>query len=105
MEEIGLSMGEFPLSKRLAIYKLSPVVTPCMENLAGVMDLWTGLMIIAFMAGIMGWTMTPFLNGILWFCEWRDGGEINWGMDAAFAIAGPFAWIFAIFEIILLYSK
>ncbi len=98
-------MGEFPLPKRMVIDKLNPVVTPYIEILAGVMDLWTCMMIVAFMAGIMGWTMTPFLNGVLWFCEWRDGAEVNWGMDAAFAIAVPFAWIFALFEILLLYCK
>ncbi len=63
------------------------------------------LLIAAFMAGIMGWTMTPFTNGILWFCDWCDGKEVNWGLDAAFTIAVPFAWIFALFEICILYCK
>jgi hypothetical protein len=69
------------------------------------MDFWTVILLFAFMAGIMGWTMTPFCNGILWFCDWREGNPINWGMDTAFTIAVPFAWMFAIFEIVLLYSK
>ncbi len=53
----------------------------------------------------MGWTMTPFVNGILWYCDWREGADINWGLDTAFTIAVPFAWMFALFEIILLYCK
>ncbi len=69
------------------------------------MDLWAILILVAFMAGIMGWTMTPLMNGILWFCDWREGAPINWGLEAAFTYAVPFAWLFAIVEIILLYSK
>ena len=53
----------------------------------------------------MGWTMTPFTNAVLWYCDWRDGTDINWGLDTAFSIAVPFAWMFAIFEIILLYCQ
>lgn len=69
------------------------------------MDFWCVLLAFAFMAGIMGWIMTPFVNGILWFCDWRDGNDVNWGLEAAFTFAGPCAWMFAIFEIIVLYSK
>ena len=69
------------------------------------MDFWSIVLIFAFMAGIMGWTMTPFTSAILWFCDWRDGIDINWGMDTVFTVAVPFAWMFAIFEIILLYCK
>lgn len=69
------------------------------------MDLWTIMLLFAAMAGVMGWTMTPFCNGILWFCDWREGNQINWGMDTAFTIAVPFAWMFALFEIILLYAR
>lgn len=69
------------------------------------MDFWAVLLIFAFLAGIMGWTMTPFVNAVLWYCDWRDGTDINWGLDTVFTIAVPFAWFFAIFEIILLYSK
>ncbi len=69
------------------------------------MDFWSVMLLFAFMAGIMGWTMTPFVTGILLYCDWRDGAEINWGMEAVFGIAIPFAWMFAIFEIALLYVK
>ena len=69
------------------------------------MDIWCIILLCAFMAGIMGWTMAPFTNGILWICDWLDGNEINWGLDTAFTVAVPFAWMFAIFEILLLYSK
>jgi hypothetical protein len=69
------------------------------------MDFWSIVLIFAFMAGIMGWTMVPFQNAILWYCDWKDGIDINWGMDTVFTVAVPFAWMFAIFEIILLYCK
>jgi hypothetical protein len=69
------------------------------------MDTWPIILIIAFLAGIMGWTMTPFTSGILWFCDWREGREPNWGIDVAFTVAVPFAWIFAIVEIYVLYIK
>lgn len=69
------------------------------------MDFWSTALLFAFMAGIMGWTMTPFTNAILWFCDWQDGVDINWGLDTAFSVAVPFAWMFAIFEIILLYCQ
>ena len=66
------------------------------------MDFWTVMLLFAFMAGIMGWITTPFVNAILWYCDWRDGNDINWGLDTAFAVMLPFAWIFSIYEIILL---
>lgn len=47
--------------------------------------------------------MTPVINGVLWFCDWRDGATIDWGLETAFAIACPFAWMFALIEIIILY--
>lgn len=67
------------------------------------MDFWSVLLLVAFMAGIMGWTIVPFTSAVTWYCDWRDGNDINWGLDTAFTIAIPFAWMFAIFEIILLY--
>jgi hypothetical protein len=69
------------------------------------MDLWVVILSTAFMAGIMGWTVTPFVNGVMWYCDWREGTPINWGLDAAFTIAVPFAWMFALFEIFLLYCN
>lgn len=69
------------------------------------MDFWSIILIFAFMAGIMGWTVTPFTNAVLWYCDWRDGVDINFGLDTIFTVAVPFAWMFAIFEIILLYCK
>jgi hypothetical protein len=69
------------------------------------MDFWSILLIVVFLAGIMGWTMVPFTSGVAWFCKWRDGDNINWGMDIAFTIAVPFAWVFSILEIYILYAK
>jgi hypothetical protein len=104
-----LTVVQIPLSKidgRFSIFTQGAIKhQPTNNFLAGVMDLWTVLLIVAFMAGIMGWTMTPFNSGILWFCTWRDGDDINWGMDVAFTMAVPFAWCFALFEICILYMK
>ncbi len=69
------------------------------------MDLWTIFLLLALMSGIMGWFMTPIVNGVLWFCDWKDGMNIDWGLETAFSIAVPFAWMFAIMEIIILYHR
>ncbi len=70
------------------------------------MDFWSILLICAGMAGIMGWFITiPFTTGVLMYCDWRDGNDVNWAELIGYTIAGPFAWFFAIFEIIVLYSK
>ncbi len=98
------AVGEFPLLKAkssttLFYYRLLRALATKQ------MDFWATLLLFAFMAGIMGWTMTPFINAILWYCDWQDGTDINWGLDTAFSVAVPFAWMFAIFEIILLYCQ
>ncbi|MDZ4835835.1 MAG: hypothetical protein SGJ27_18815 [Candidatus Melainabacteria bacterium] len=67
------------------------------------MDMWSFVLMFALLSGIMGWCMTPVINGVLWFCDWRDGATIDWGLETAFAIAVPFAWMFALVEIIILY--
>ncbi len=69
------------------------------------MDGWVVVLLIAVMAGIMGWFMTFVVNGVLWFCDWREGTPINWGLEVAYSIAVPFAWIFSLLEVYLLYSK
>ena len=55
--------------------------------------------------GRFDYVSSPFINAILWYCDWQDGTDINWGMDTAFSVAVPFAWMFALFEIILLYCQ
>ena len=69
------------------------------------MDMWTVMLLFALMAGIMGWAMSVFVNAVYWYCEWREGNDINWGLDTVFMVGVPFAWMFAIFEIVLLYCK
>ena len=68
------------------------------------MDFWTVILILVAMSGLMGWFIVPFTSAVTWYCEWRDGNDINWGMDTACNIAIPFAWLFSIFEIMLLYT-
>lgn len=69
------------------------------------MDVWSLLLLLALMTGIMGWGMNVYVNAVYWYCEWREGNDINWGLDTAFMVAVPFAWMFAILEIVLLYCK
>ncbi len=69
------------------------------------MDFWQIILLTAALAGIMGWSITPFVNGILWYCDWREGVDVPWGLEVAFTIAVPFAWIFATVEIVILYMS
>lgn len=67
------------------------------------MDVWTVLLLVALMTGIMGWFVTPFTSAIIYICMMCDGDPIDWGLEVAFSLAVPFCWVFAIMEIILLY--
>jgi hypothetical protein len=69
------------------------------------MDIWAIILLFAFMVGIMGWGMNLFVNGILWYCDWREGTEINWGMETFFTLAMPFTWLYTIFLIVVLYIR
>ncbi len=69
------------------------------------MDAWVAILLIALLAGVMGWCVTPVVNGILWFCDWREGTPIDWGLEVAFTIAVPFAWTFSLMEIFLIYHN
>lgn len=69
------------------------------------MDFWSVMLIVAVMTGVLGWSTSLFTNAVYWYCDWRDGTEINWGSDVAYTLAVPCAWLFAIFEIVLLYCK
>jgi hypothetical protein len=70
------------------------------------LDFWSILLVVGGFGGMMGWFFTiPLTNGILAFCSWKDGMDIDWASEIGFAIAGPLAWFFAIFEIVLLYSR
>lgn len=69
------------------------------------MDLWVIILVAAFMVGIMGWGMNLFINGVMWYCDWREGNQIDWGLEAFFCLAGPFAWLYTIFLIVVLYVK
>ncbi len=67
------------------------------------MDFWTVALTVAFLTGILGWTSSFFFNGVWWWCEWREGNDINWGSDVGYTFVVPFAYVFAIFEIAILY--
>jgi hypothetical protein len=68
------------------------------------MDLWATVLLITVMTGLMGWSIVPFTTAVTWYCDWQDGNDINWGLDTAFTVAVPFAWLFSIFEILMLYA-
>jgi len=68
-------------------------------------DFWLLLLITTFLFGIMGWFMIPITSCLIWYCEWKDGNPIDWGNNIGYAVATPFVWLFAIFEIYLLYMK
>jgi hypothetical protein len=67
------------------------------------MIFWQLIVIVAFLVGIMGWTVTPFFQPLMWYCEWRDGNHINWGLDAALMMLVPGATIFAVVEIFAIF--
>jgi len=69
------------------------------------LDFWSVILLFAAMAGLMGWTMAPFTNAVWWYCTWREGADIDFGWDLTLICAVPFTWMFAIFEIALLYCK
>lgn len=60
--------------------------------------------LVALLTGVMGWTLTPFVNAIIWIGKWHDGDQIDWGGEVAWTVAVPFVWVFAIVEIILVYK-
>lgn len=69
------------------------------------MDFWSILLIIAALTGVLGWSSSVFINIVYWYCEWQDGNDINWGADVAWTVAVPFAYLFAVFEIGMLYCR
>lgn len=69
------------------------------------MDFWSVVLLCTGLAGILGWTTSVFTNLVWWYCEWREGNSIDFGSDVAWTVATPFAYLFAIFEIVLLYSR
>ncbi|MBX9879229.1 MAG: hypothetical protein K2Y22_12285 [Candidatus Obscuribacterales bacterium] len=68
------------------------------------MNFWHVILLFAAMAGLMGWWRLPFWNGVLWYCDWKDGADLDWGVEMFSTIAVPFAYMFAIFEIILIFG-
>lgn len=74
-----------------------------LRNGDSTLDFWFIILLIGGLTGILGWSTGLFTNAVWWYCEWREGNHIDFGGDVAWTIAIPFAWLFAIFEIIMLY--
>jgi len=66
-------------------------------------SVWELIQICALWAGISGMLTSPIFIGVLWYCDWTDDTPINFCFDAVTAVATPFAWVFAILQIIILY--
>lgn len=105
--------GDFPVAKETGrsycFLKRSTRSFFCVGDklceISSLMDIWAIILLFAFMVGIMGWGMNLFVNGVLWYCDWREGTEINWGMETFFTLAMPFTWIYTIFLIVVLYIR
>lgn len=72
------------------------------------LDFQSILLIVAIVIAfgtLQGFVFGVINNCILLYCDWRDGVDIDWGSGIGFIIAGPIAWLFTIFEVILLYWK
>lgn len=69
------------------------------------MDFWSIILIITAITGLLGFWRVPFWNGMLLFCDWKDGNDIDWGVEMFSMLVGPFAYLFAIFEIILIFHN
>jgi hypothetical protein len=68
------------------------------------MDFWVVILICSLLFGVMGWGCSLAFNAVWWFLEWKEGNEINWGWETVSTVAIPFAYLFVIFEVVLLYS-
>ena len=62
-------------------------------------------MVIALVSTAFGWFFTIPLGCVLWYCDWRDGQDIDWAFYIGTTIAGPACYIFAVAEIWLLYAR
>jgi hypothetical protein len=69
------------------------------------LNFWSIIFLITLMSGVLGWFTSIFTNLVWWACEWWEGNPIDFGGDIAWTICIPFAWLFAIFEMILLYGR
>lgn len=45
----------------------------------------------------------PLTHFLGWYLNWYEGADVDWGLNVSLAIAVPFAWIFSITEIMLLF--
>lgn len=61
----------------------------------------TGLTILIFVFGIMGFGTNLLFRGIYLFCEVQDGNEINWKYQAMVTLMVPCAYLLAMLEIML----
>ena len=61
---------------------------------------------IVFFIGILGWPISSLgVNIVLWYCDYRDGVENNWGSNVFWLLMYPAALCFAWLEIAILYME
>ncbi|HEY9784431.1 MAG TPA: hypothetical protein V6D17_03445 [Candidatus Obscuribacterales bacterium] len=68
------------------------------------MGFWTIILLCALLAGSFGWVMIPMTHCYLWFLNWCDEEDVNWGYNAGLALAVPCAWIYSILVIIIMFT-
>ena len=70
------------------------------------MDFWIVVLAVAALVGLNGWWITSLLvSGVVYYSLWEEGIPFDWGFEMGTIIAIPFAWMFAITEIVLTYFK
>lgn len=67
------------------------------------MDIWSTILLYAFLYGLFGWCAMPLTHFLGWYLNWYEGADVDWGWNVTLAIAVPFAWVFSITEIMLLF--
>jgi hypothetical protein len=73
------------------------------------MDFWGVLLIFICLGGLglgsSGILMSLFTQSVYLFCDWREGADVNWGSEVFWFVMPTFAWMFAIMELFVLYSR
>ena len=68
------------------------------------MDPWIIILFVAAFTGICGWPISSlFCSFVLYYCDWRDGEENNWGSNVFWLLFYPAAVTYSILVIAVLY--
>ncbi|MBZ0189875.1 MAG: hypothetical protein K8F91_26755 [Candidatus Obscuribacterales bacterium] len=68
------------------------------------MDPWIIMLFIAAFTGMMGWPISSlFVNSVLFYCDWQDGVENDWGSNVFWLLMYPAAVTYSVMVIAVLY--